>query len=80
MMIMLIAFQLGVNTSDLTFTPSVRKTSYLISASTAYTLALEANNASNIISDSFYVGIDLENYAVAPKDTIFAGGFACCNY
>ncbi len=45
----------------------------MITSSTANTVALESNNASNIISGSFYVGIDLENYTSAPKDTIFAG-------
>ena len=59
--------------SDLHFNPSIRKSSYMITSSTANTVALEANNASNIISGSFYVGIDLENYTAAPKDTIFAG-------
>jgi hypothetical protein len=59
--------------SDLKFNPSIRKTSYMVTTSTANTVALEANNASNISSGSFYVGIDLENYMGAPKDTIFAG-------
>jgi hypothetical protein len=59
--------------SDLKFNPSIRKSSYQVSLSTANTVALEANNASNITSGSFYVGIDLENYTGAPKDTIFAG-------
>jgi hypothetical protein len=59
--------------SDLHFTPSIRKSSYLMSASVPNTLVLEANNASPVISGSFYVGIDLENYVSAPKDTIFAG-------
>jgi hypothetical protein len=59
--------------SDLKFNPSIRKSSYQVSLSSANTLALEANNASNITSGSFYVGIDLENYTGAPKDTIFAG-------
>jgi hypothetical protein len=59
--------------SDLKFNPSIRKSSYMISTSSPNTTALEANNASNITSGSFYVGIDLENYMSAPKDTIFAG-------
>ncbi len=59
--------------SDLKFNPSIRKSSYLVSSSTANALALEANNASNITSGSYYVGIDLENYMGAAKDTIFAG-------
>ncbi len=59
--------------SDLHFTPSIRKSSYLISASVANTDVLEANNASNVISGSFYVGIDLENYVSANKDSLFAG-------
>jgi hypothetical protein len=59
--------------SDLHFNPSIRKSSYLISASTANTVLLETHNASNIISGSFYVGMNLENYVSAPKDTMFSG-------
>jgi hypothetical protein len=59
--------------SDLQYCPSIRKSSYLISSSTANTNALELYSASPIISGSFYVGIDLENYNGASKDTIFAG-------
>jgi hypothetical protein len=55
--------------SDLHYTPSIRKSSKCF----ANTDALEANNASPITSGSFYVGIDLENYVAAPKNTIFAG-------
>ena len=59
--------------SDLQFNPSIRKTNYLISSSTANTTALEANTASNTNSGSVYVGIDLENFTGASKDSIFAG-------
>jgi hypothetical protein len=59
--------------SDLHFTPSIRKTSYLISQSVPNNTANEANNASPVTSGSFYVGIDLENYVASSKDTIFAG-------
>jgi hypothetical protein len=59
--------------SDLSFTPSIRKSSYITSLSLPNNLVLEANNASSVISGSFYIGLDLENYVSAPKDTIFAG-------
>ena len=36
-------------------------------------MALEANNALNVSSSSFYIGMDLENYVNANKDNIFAG-------
>jgi hypothetical protein len=59
--------------ADLNHQPSIEKSSYILSASTANTATLEALGASNSQSGSFYIGIDLENYASAPKDTIFAG-------
>ena len=53
--------------SDLSYTPSIEKASYSLVASLA-------NNAGGSVhSGSFYIGLDLENYATAPKDTIFAG-------
>jgi hypothetical protein len=59
------------NISDLMHTPSIEKASYTLNAS-----ALMNDNAAivcNVSSGSFYIGIDLENYASASKDTIFAG-------
>jgi hypothetical protein len=53
--------------SDLSYQPSIEKASYSLTQSAA-------NNAGGSIhSGSFYIGLDLENYATAPKDTIFAG-------
>lgn len=53
--------------SDLNYQPSIEKSSYSLAASLA-------NNAGGSVnSGSFYIGLDLENYATAPKDTIFAG-------
>jgi hypothetical protein len=59
------------NISDLMHTPSVEKASYTLGISTA----INDSDVRTCIasSGSFYVGIDLENYAAASKDTIFAG-------
>ncbi len=59
--------------ADLNHHPSIEKTSYIMSASAANTAGNEVYGSTAIQSGSFYVGIDLENYASAPKDTIFAG-------
>ena len=59
--------------ADLNHHPSIEKTSYSLIASTANTVALEANGGSSCGSGSFYIGLDLENYASASKDSIFAG-------
>ena len=37
------------------------------------TLGTATMNASNVNSGSFYVGLDLENYANSDKSQIFAG-------
>jgi hypothetical protein len=56
--------------SDLNWQPSIEKVSYeTIASGTASTIA---NNGS-ISSGSFYIGLDLENYVAAPKDSIFCG-------
>jgi hypothetical protein len=55
--------------SDLNYHPSIEKASYEMATSTAITTA----NYKSISSGSFYIGIDLENYVTAPKDTMFAG-------
>ena len=59
--------------SDLNYQPSIEKNTYQLAASVANTIELEANNASNVSSGSFYIGMDLENYVNANKDNIFAG-------
>jgi hypothetical protein len=60
--------------SDINYQPAIDKTAYSLAASVANAFLLEeTNGASSINSGSFYVGLDLENYTNAPKDTIFAG-------
>ena len=59
--------------SDLSYQPSIEKTSYTQVKSTAVTAASEANGAGAVGSGSFYIGIDLENYINANKDNIFSG-------
>jgi hypothetical protein len=59
--------------SDLNFTPSIDKASYMMATSVQNTVALESVGGSNVSSGSFYIGIDLENYINAPKDNCFAG-------
>lgn len=56
--------------SNLDHHPSIEKFSYTLDSSSAgATSALQANTSSG----SFYLGLDLENYSNAPKDSIFAG-------
>jgi hypothetical protein len=59
------------NISDLMHTPSIEKAAYTLPASLVIndSATLSCSNSSG----SFYIGIDLENYASASKDTIFAG-------
>ena len=59
--------------SDLNYQPSIEKTSYSQAVNTALVIANEANGASAVGSGSFYIGLDLENYCNANKDSIFAG-------
>ena len=59
--------------SDLNYQPSIDRSSYVLAASVANSVALEANGATNVSSGSFYVGIDLENYINANKDNIYSG-------
>ena len=57
---------------DLSHQPSIERTSYSLINSTAAAIATDPQyNAAQ--SGSFYIGLDLENYCTAPKDTIFAG-------
>jgi len=56
--------------ADLNHQPSIEKTSY----SLPNTLSCTSESLFNSLnSGSFYIGLDLENYSSAPKDTIFAG-------
>jgi hypothetical protein len=59
------------NISDLMHTPSIEKASYTLVNSVA--LNDSATQTCTTSSGSFYIGIDLENYAAASKDSIFAG-------
>ena len=56
--------------SDLNYHPSIEYKSYTIASNST---AINADNYDNINSGSFYIGLDLENYVAANKDTIFAG-------
>jgi hypothetical protein len=55
--------------SDLNYQPSIERTSYETITSTALGVATN----SSINTGSFYIGLDLENYVSAPKDSIFCG-------
>jgi hypothetical protein len=61
--------------SDLLYTPSIDKFSYsLVNPQVVgVTNNDSATNVSSVTSGSFVIGLDLENYSAAPKDTIFAG-------
>jgi hypothetical protein len=59
--------------SDLNYQPSIEKSSYTLTASVANSDVIDAYGASGVNSGSFYIGLDLENYVSAPKDSIFAG-------
>ena len=58
---------------DLNHQPSIEKDSYTMAVSS--NVATYANDPSYATksSGSFYIGIDLENYVSAPKETFFAG-------
>ena len=57
--------------SDLSHMPSIDKASYAIVASNAQTPATIANGSTS--SGSFYIGIDMESYPNASKQTCYAG-------
>ena len=64
--------------SDLNHHPSIELTAYSLENSAANNDASQAlgtavMSVSNINSGSFYVGLDLENYANSDKSQIFAG-------
>jgi hypothetical protein len=56
---------------DINYQPSIDKRSYSLVASVASNDTATA--VSTTSSGAFYIGLDLENYSSAPKDTIFAG-------
>jgi len=57
---------------DINYQPSIDKITYSADDPAAST-AESATSVSAINSGSFFIGLDLENYSAAPKDTIFAG-------
>ena len=59
--------------SDLTFQPNISKTCYNVATSTANSVAIDTYGGTNVSSGAFFIGLDLENYVSAPKDSIFAG-------
>jgi hypothetical protein len=59
--------------SDLNYQPSIDKNSYMLQTSGALSVPSETGGSSGVSSGSFYIGLDLENYVSAPKDSIFAG-------
>ncbi len=56
--------------ADLNHQPSIEKSSYTLRNSPSCNSEALLNSTN---SGSFYIGLDLENYSSAPKDTIFAG-------
>ena len=59
--------------SDIHYSPNIEKISYNQFSSIANTATADINGATNVGSGRFYIGLDLENYTEAPKDSIFAG-------
>jgi hypothetical protein len=59
--------------ADLNYQPSIDKASYSLAASVANNDVATAANTSSVSSGSFYIGLDLENYASADKSSIFSG-------
>ena len=58
---------------DINYQPSIDKNSYSGADDPVASTAESATSVSNVNSGSFVIGLDLENYSAAPKDTIFAG-------
>jgi hypothetical protein len=58
---------------DINYQPSIDKRAYTQGVSVANAEVATAGQVSAVSSGSFYIGLDLENYCSAPKDTIFAG-------
>jgi len=59
--------------SDLNYEPAIDKDTYSLNANIPNVQFNERHGASRVSSGSFYLGLDLENYSGASKDTIFAG-------
>lgn len=61
--------------SDINHQPSIDKSSYSLANSVATTVNVGGvyKQHASVSSGSFYIGIDMENYANANKDSIFAG-------
>lgn len=57
--------------SDIHYNPAIDYNSFSLAANTATTDTITASN--NVQSGSFYVGLDLENFATADRTNIFAG-------
>jgi len=58
--------------SDLQFCPAIDRRTYTGAASTALAIAT-SSLINNVDSNSFYIGLDLETYSNANKDSIFSG-------
>ena len=58
---------------DIHYTPAIDKLTYTLATSPTYVESATAGITSGVSSGGFYIGLDLENYAGAPKDTIFSG-------
>ena len=58
---------------DINYQPAIDKRTYNQAASVALDDVATAGLTSAVSSGSFYIGLDLENYCSAPKDTIFVG-------
>ena len=58
---------------DINYQPAIDKRTYSIAASTALDDVATTSLTSGVSSGSFYIGLDLENYASADKSSIFSG-------
>lgn len=59
--------------ADINYQPSIDKASYSVITSAANNDNSTALTTSSVSSGSFYIGLDLENYASADKSSIFSG-------
>jgi hypothetical protein len=58
--------------SDVLYTPAIGVDDYNVDLSVASVIATDPNYAT-VGSNAFYIGLDLENFPNAPKDSIFSG-------
>jgi len=58
---------------DINYQPSIDKVAYTLPISVALDDVATVNQTSIVNSGSFYIGLDLENYASADKSSIFSG-------